>query len=78
MTTPYHIKISPTAAEQMLALTAKYQKIILKLLETLAVNPRLPGVKKIEGMIGLYSVAVNHLRLIYKVEDQEILVLLIK
>lgn len=78
MTTPYHIKISPTAAEQIPVLRAKQQKAVFKLLETLAVNPRLPGVKKIEGMIGLYSVAINHSRLIYKVEDQEILVLLVK
>ena len=61
-----------------MALTAKYQKIIFKLIETLAVNPRLPGVKKIDGMTGLYSVVVNHLRLIYKVEEHEILLLLIK
>lgn len=78
MTTPYHIKISPTATEQIQALAIKQQKLIIKLLETLAVNPRLPGVKKIEGMTGLYSVAINHSRLIYKVEDQEILLLLLK
>lgn len=78
MTTPYHIKISPTAEGQILALAGKYQKNILKLLEALAINPRPPGVKKIEGMIGLYSEEIDHMRLIYKVEDQEILVLLIK
>ncbi|MFZ2315789.1 MAG: type II toxin-antitoxin system RelE/ParE family toxin [Gammaproteobacteria bacterium] len=78
MTTPYHIKISPTAEEQILTLAGKYQKNILKVLEALAINPRPPGVKKIEGMMGLYSEQINHLRLVYKVEDQEILLLLIK
>lgn len=78
MTLPYHIKISPTALRQISLLATKYQKIIIKLLEALAVNPRPPGAKKIEGMTGLYCEQVNHLRLIYKVEDQEVLLLLIK
>lgn len=79
MTTPYHIRISPTARKQILALPTKYQKMVLKMAETLAVNPRIPGAQKIEGMTGLYSEQVNHhLRLIYKIEDQEVLLLVVK
>jgi mRNA interferase RelE/StbE len=75
---PYHVKVAPTAAQQIKALPQKYRKIIIKLAEALAINPRPPGVKKIEGMTGLYSESINHLRLIYKVEDQEVLLLLVK
>lgn len=78
MTTPYHLRFAPTAARQIKALPLKYRKMILKLAEALAVNPRPPGAKKVEGMTGLYSEAVNHLRLIYKIEDQEVLLLLVK
>lgn len=78
MTTPYHIKISPAAQRQILALNIKSQKNILKLVEALAVNPRPPGAKKVEGMVGLYSEDVHPLRLIYKIEEQEVLVLLVK
>ena len=78
MTTPYHIKIAPTAQRQIYGLSPKFQKTVLKLIEALAINPRPPGVKKIDGMTGLYSEDVNHLRLIYKVEEQEVLLLLIK
>jgi mRNA interferase RelE/StbE len=78
VTTPYHIRITPTAQRQLYALSSKYQKAILKLLETLAINPRPPGSQKIEGMNGLYSEEVEHFRLIYKVEDQEVLLLLLK
>lgn len=78
MTTPYHVKIAPTAHRQILALSSKYQKTIIKFIEALAINPRPPGTTKIEGMTGLYSEDVNHMRLIYKVEDQEVLLLLIK
>jgi len=76
--TPYNIKIAPAAKKHILALSHKNQKNIIKLIEALAINPRPPGVKKIEGMTGLYCEDVNHQRLIYKVEEQEVLLLLIK
>lgn len=76
-TTPYNIKIAPSARRQILALNHKHQKIILKLIEALAINPRPPGASKVEGMTGLYCEAINQHRLIYKVEEQEILLLLV-
>ncbi|HLB57739.1 MAG TPA: type II toxin-antitoxin system RelE/ParE family toxin [Gammaproteobacteria bacterium] len=76
--TPYHIKIAPTAATQIKTLPLKSRKLIIKLIEALAVNPRPPGAQKIEGMTGLYSEAIDHLRLIYKIEEQEVLLLVIK
>lgn len=78
MTTPYHIKIAPTALRQIKAIPIKQRKLIIKLIEALAVNPRPPGAKKIDGMTGLYSEAIDQLRLIYKIEEQEILLLLVK
>lgn len=78
MTKPYHIKVCPLAARQLSSLTPKYQKMIIKLVEALAINPRPPGAKKIEGMIGLYSADIATLRILYKVEDQEVLLLVIK
>lgn len=77
-TTPYHVKIAPAAAKQIRSLPAKQIKLIIKLIEALAVNPRPPGVKKIEGMMGLYCEDVDHMRFIYKVEEQEVLLLLVK
>lgn len=76
--TPYHVKVAPQAAQQIKALLPKYRKQIFKVAETLAINPRPPGAKKIEGMTGLYAESVLHLRMIYKIEDQEIWILLIK
>ena len=78
MTTPYHIKIAPAAQRQISALANKQQKNIIRLLEALAVNPRPPGAKKIEGMTGLYTEDANALRVIYKIEEQEILLLLVR
>ncbi|EKD70141.1 MAG: hypothetical protein ACD_46C00622G0001 [uncultured bacterium] len=78
MITPYNIKIAPAARRQILAVSPKAQKNILRIIEALAVNPRPPGAKKIDGMTGLYNEEVNHHQIIYKIEEQEILVLLIK
>jgi mRNA interferase RelE/StbE len=78
VTTPYDIEITPTARKQIHALPQKQQKTVLKLLEALAVNPRPPGTHKIEGMTGLYKQAVPPLTIIYKIEDQEVLILIAK
>jgi mRNA interferase RelE/StbE len=75
---PYNVHISPSALKQIKTLPVKQQKMIIKLIEALAVNPRPPGARKIPGMTGLYSEAVNNMRLIYKIEDQSIFLLLIR
>lgn len=78
MATPYEIKIAPAAYRQFFHLPAKTQKDILKMLDALSINPRPPGVKKIEGLTGLHVDALNGIRLIYKIEDQDVFLLLIK
>jgi len=75
---PYIIQIAPTAKRQFLHLVPKHKKLVVQLLEALAVNPRPPGSRKIEGMTGLYSETIDNIRLVYKIEDPEVLVLLIK
>ena len=76
--TPYHVKIAPSAQRSIHALPVKLQKTIIKYVEALSINPRPPGAEKIEGMTGLYSEDIDHMRLIYKVEEQELLLLLVK
>ena len=78
MTSPYYVRIAPAAERQIMALPPKTRKSLIKLLEALAVNPRLPGTKKIDGMTGLYSESMEHIRLIYKIEEHDVLVLLVK
>lgn len=77
-TTPYTVKLAPAAHRQLRAFPLKQQKLIIRMVDTLSVNPRPAGAKKVEGMTGLYSEAVNHNRLLYKIEDHEILVLVIR
>lgn len=75
---PYSVQISPLAESQWGALSSKLQRKLIKFFSTLQVNPRPLGVQKIEGLTGLYSQEVDHLRVLYKVHEQEIMVLIIK
>ena len=77
-TTPYEVKIAPKAVEQIKLLSLKDRKLLIHLIEALAVNPRPPGAKKVQGMTGLYTESVSPLRLIYKIEEQEIWLLLVR
>ncbi len=76
--TPYTVRIAPAALRHIFALPVKQQKTIIKLIEALGINPRPPGVTKIDGLTGLYCEHVEQHRLIYKVEEQEVLLLLVK
>lgn len=78
MATPYHIKIAPLAVEQIKQLSVKQQRVVIRLAEALSINPRPPGANKINGMTGLYSETVNPLRLVYKIEEQDVVLLLVK
>lgn len=75
MTAPYDVKIAPAAKRDILAMDNKHQKDMIKMIEALAVNPRPPGARKLEGLSGLLIHPLNGARLIYKVEDQAIFVL---
>jgi len=44
----------------------------------LAENPRPHGVRKLAGVEGVYRVRVGNYRMIYRVEDDELLVLVLK
>ncbi len=77
-TTPYHIRIAPAAMRQIILFSHKQKKTVVKFIEALAINPRPPGSKKIQGMTGLYSEEIEHMRLIYKIEEQVVMILLVK
>lgn len=78
MIRPYAVHIAPAAQRQIKVLSPKYQKLVFQFIETLSVNPRPQGAKKIEGLTGLYSEHIDSLRMIYKVEEHEVLILLLR
>lgn len=78
MTSPYSILFAPAAYRQILALDAKHRKDMLKLLNALSINPRPPGANKIDGLTGLYAETMYHMRILYKIDEHDILILCVK
>ncbi len=74
----YRIEFSPAAKRQIKKLPKNIQKLIIKRVEALQINPRPPYVKKLVGKHSLYRIAMNDYRVIYKIEDNILLVLIVK
>jgi mRNA interferase RelE/StbE len=74
----YHVEISPAALRQLRKLEAPVRRRILTKIESLGINPRPPGVAKLYDTEDLYRVRVGEFRIIYAIEDQVAIVLVVK
>lgn len=74
----YSILLAPPAERQLKALAEATQKRVLTRLKTLQHNPRPPGVKKLAGEGNLYRIREGSYRIIYTIQDKELIVLVLK
>jgi mRNA interferase RelE/StbE len=74
----YTIEIAPAAERQLKALPNPIRTQIGRRIDKLAVDPRPHGVEKITGEDDLYRVRSGDYRILYKINDQEVLVLVVK
>lgn len=74
----YSVQIAPAAERQLRKLSKSIQQQITKRLLKLESNPRPDGVKKLEGEKDLYRLRVSDFRIVYMVQDQALLVLVVK
>jgi len=74
----YTIKVAPTAERQLKALPKPIWTQIGRRIDKLADNPRPHGVEKITGEDELYCVRSGDYRILYEINDQELLVLVVK
>ena len=74
----YSILLAPFAERQLTFLTDSVQKRIVKRLKSLRENPRPQGVKKLAGEENLYRIREGDYRIIYAVQDKELIVLVVK
>lgn len=74
----YRIELTKTVARDLMAVP----KLMLKRLDTcivsLADDPLPPGVKKLKNSDGLYRVRVSDYRIIYRIEQDILTVLVVK
>lgn len=74
----YSVLLAPSAERQLKALTEATQKRIITRLKTLQYNPRPQSVKKLAGEGNLYRIRDGSYRIIYTIQDKELIVLVVK
>jgi mRNA interferase RelE/StbE len=74
----YTVEVAPTAERQLKALPKSIRIQIGRRIDKLADNPRPYGVEKITDEEDLYRVRSGDYRILYKIKDQDLLVLIVK
>jgi mRNA interferase RelE/StbE len=74
----YNVILKPRAEKAFAVLSKMLQARILETLEQLTTNPRPNGVKKLSGVDNLYRLRVGDYRIVYALNDEQLLVLVVK
>ncbi len=74
----YQIFFSSVAHRQLADLPRPDQRRIRERIDRLSTNPRPPGAKAIRGGGGILRIWVGNYRIVYKVEDDRLVVLVIR
>lgn len=74
----YQVELIPAAWRALDRLPDREAERIILALRLLAQTPRPPGAKKLKSKIDLYRVRVGDYRIIYTIEDDRLLVLVVK
>ena len=76
---PYAILIKASAAKELDAIgSAPMRRRIVELIQSLATDPRPPACKKLAGRDGAFRVRAGDYRVVYTVNDREIVVEVVK
>ena len=74
----YRIEFTGAAKRQFDKLPASVQRRLAEAVDHLSEDPRPDGVKKLSGKEGLYRVRSGDYRIVYRIEDNRLLVLVVK
>ncbi len=73
----YHIELRPGARKSLLNLDKPIRRRVQRAIDDLADNPRPHGVTALAGAPGTLRIRVGDYRVIYTVQDNELLILII-
>jgi mRNA interferase RelE/StbE len=73
----YDVSLLPAARRQLSRLDPEARRRIAALIDTLAKEPRPVGAKAFKGVPGALRVRAGGYRVVYRVEDRELLVLVV-
>ena len=74
----YAVRITPSAARDLGKLSAELRVRVDRAISALGTRPRPHGSVKLAGAIDLYRVRVGDYRVIYRIEDRVVLVLVVR
>ena len=74
----YQLITKPSAEKQFARLPSKDGRRILDALDGLCENPRPRGSLKLEGADNLWRIRVGDYRVVYTIEDDELIVLVVR
>lgn len=74
----YRIEILPVAKRELASLPVKDRHRVDERIRALAVDPRPPQTKALQGQKGLFRLRVGRYRVIYQVYDEVLLVMVVK
>ncbi|MGE4537872.1 MAG: type II toxin-antitoxin system RelE/ParE family toxin [Desulfovibrio sp.] len=74
----YRIELTPAAGRDFKKLPGAAAKRLAPRIDALAQEPRPAGVLPMTGMHGYYRLRVGDYRIIYKIEDERLVVLVIR
>lgn len=74
----YRVTLSPMAARQLRKLDAPVRRRIQAALELLAEQPRPPAATRLVGGAGEWSVRTGDYRIVYEIEDDHLLILVLR
>jgi len=74
----YRVEIKRPAHKVLLALPQTNRSRIAEAIESLANDPRRPGTRKLTGSERLYRLRVGEYRIIYEIQDEHLIVVVIK
>lgn len=73
----YRILILPRAQRQIRDLPLQIKRRVTDAIDSLETNPRPAGVKKLKGAEELYRLRVGDYRVIYAIEENELLIIVV-
>ncbi len=74
----YRVTLSPMAARQLRKLDAQVRRRIQAALDLLAEQPRPPSATRLVGGSGEWRVRTGDYRIVYEIEDDHLLVLVLR
>ena len=74
----YTVTFAPVAERQLARLDPPIRRRVSTAINALAVDPRPPGVKKLEGEENLWRIRVGDYRFVYQIHDRNLIVLIVR